>query len=307
MSDKVTIRRVSTGVQGLDEVLGGGLPEFSFNLIAGGPGCGKTTLSHQIMFANAAAGRKALYFTIVGEPPLKMLRYQQQFPFFDAAKVNDTVRFIHLGKELVEGGLSKVLERINQEVEALSPAIVVVDSFRSLVRSEGDDTGLQRFVQLLAINLSSYEATTFLVGEYLEHETNSNPIFTVADGILWLYQHVVGNAVVRRMQVLKIRGQKQSPGLHTFALTDNGMRVFPRIPKAEERSDSQEAPQARQKTGVSGLDEMLGGGIPVGYSVLVAGPSGSGKTALAAQFIVEGVKREEPGVIAVFDSAPRPI
>src|SRR5450432_4351857 len=109
MSDAVPIRNLPSGVPGLDEVLGGGIPEFSFNLIAGGPGCGKTTLGHQIMFANAE--RKAVYFSIIGEPPIKMLRYQQQYAFFDAAKVGDgTVRFIHLGQQALEGGMATVLE-----------------------------------------------------------------------------------------------------------------------------------------------------------------------------------------------------
>src|SRR6058998_18674 len=85
-SDKVKIHRLPTGVRGLDEIMGGGLPEFSFNIIAGAPGCGKTTLAHQIVFANATPKNPALYFTILGEPAIKMLRYQQQFPFFDLAK-----------------------------------------------------------------------------------------------------------------------------------------------------------------------------------------------------------------------------
>ena len=76
---KVRIRKIPTGVRGLDEILGGGIPEFSFNIIAGAPGCGKTTLAHQIVFANATAQKPALYFTVLGEPALKMLRYQQQY------------------------------------------------------------------------------------------------------------------------------------------------------------------------------------------------------------------------------------
>ena len=95
MSNNVRINRLSTGVPGLDLILGGGLPEFSFNLIAGQPGCGKTTLAHQMMFALATPERPALYFTVLGEPPLKMLRYQQQFEFFDLARVNAVVRFIN--------------------------------------------------------------------------------------------------------------------------------------------------------------------------------------------------------------------
>src|SRR5688572_16482048 len=139
MSDKVPIRKLPSGVPRLDEVLGGGIPEFSFNLIAGGPGSGKTTIAHQLMFANASPERRAVYFNIIGEPPIKMLRYQQQYEFFDPAKIGDgTVRFIHLGQQAFEGGMAKVLEAIVQEIEASAPGIVVVDSFRSLLRGAFD-------------------------------------------------------------------------------------------------------------------------------------------------------------------------
>src|ERR1035438_7319673 len=82
-ADKVKINKLPSGVPGLDEILGGGLPEFSFNIIAGAPGSGKTTLAHQIVFANATSERPALYFTVLGEPAMKMLRYQQQYSFLD--------------------------------------------------------------------------------------------------------------------------------------------------------------------------------------------------------------------------------
>src|ERR1039458_1112107 len=97
--DRVKINKLPTGVQGLDEILGGGLPEFSFNIIAGAPGCGKTTLAHQIAFANATPERPALYFTVLGEPALKMLRYQQQYRFFDLSKVKSAVRFLNLSQD----------------------------------------------------------------------------------------------------------------------------------------------------------------------------------------------------------------
>lgn len=96
MNDKVRIRRLQTGVPGLDDLLGGGLPEFSFNLLAGTPGSGKTTLAHQIMFSLAGPECRALFFTVLGEAPLKMLRYQQQFPFFDVEKINQSIKFVNL-------------------------------------------------------------------------------------------------------------------------------------------------------------------------------------------------------------------
>jgi circadian clock protein KaiC len=114
----VTINRLETGVPGLDEVLGGGLPEYSFNLIAGAPGSGKTTLAHQMMFALATVERPALYFTVLGEPPLKMLRYQQQFGFFDAEAINHSVRFINLSDQTLTGDLDLVLARIVEAMEA---------------------------------------------------------------------------------------------------------------------------------------------------------------------------------------------
>jgi circadian clock protein KaiC len=282
------------------------VPEFSFNLIAGGPGCGKTTLAHQIMFAAASPERPALYVTILGEPPIKMLRYQQQYAFFDESKVGGAVRFLHLGAEVLAGGLEQVLARIVAEVEATGPKLVLVDSFRSVTRDRvaRSEMDLTHFVQRLSLHLTSWEATTFLVGEYLEQEAESNAVFTVADGILWLHQTVQRNSIVRRAQVVKVRGQGQAPGFHTFRISGDGVRVYPRIASAQGPATPAIDRTKRRATGVAGLDAMMGGGVPSGYSVIVVGPSGSGKTLLSTQFILEGIKRGEPGVIAVFEKRP---
>src|SRR4051812_4563939 len=171
--DRVAIRKLPTGVPGLDEILGGGLPEYSFNIIAGAPGCGKTTLAHQATFANATAERPALYFTVLGEPAIKMLRYQQQFRFFDPAKLGAAVRFVNLSEVVLEKDLDAVLAEIIREVEAATPAVVVVDSFRTVVRKAqagAAELELQGFVQRLALHLTSWQATTFLIGEYAEGE-----------------------------------------------------------------------------------------------------------------------------------------
>src|SRR3954470_14077868 len=125
----VSINRLPSGVEKLDAILGGGWPEYSFNLIVGEPGCGKTTLAHQFMFANASPDRPALYFTVLGEPTLKMLRYQQQFRFFDPAKLATAVRFVNLSQVVLEKDLDAVLGEIVKEVEATKPGVVVVDSF----------------------------------------------------------------------------------------------------------------------------------------------------------------------------------
>ena len=314
MNAKVVIRRLPTGVPGLDTLLGGGLAEFSFNLIAGAPGSGKTTLAHQIMFALANPERRALFFTVLGEPPLKMLRYQQQYSFFDIAKVNDTIRFVNLADEVMGGNFDQVLARIIEEVERFEPGLVFVDSFRSVVHTmkgaRDDNTGLQQFVQRLGMHLTSWQATTFLIGEYLTLESEGNPVFTVADGILWLTQSVHRNSMVRKMQVTKMRGHATLAGLHTFRISDDGITVFPRTIMTDptlsggDTSGAQPAARPSVSMGVPLLDQMMGGGLPRGYSLLIAGPSGSGKTLLATAFLAEGTRAGEKGVIAAFEKSP---
>ena len=304
---KVRIQTLPTGIPDLDVVLGGGLPEYSFNVIAGAPGSGKTTLAHQIAFANASASRPAIYFTVLGEPAIKMLRYQQSYGFFDVDKVERDIRFINLSDEAIDGDLNAVLHRILREVEAVEPSVVVVDSFRTVLRKKASATSpedeLQAFVQRLALHLTTLQATTFLIGEYVIDELRDNPVFTIADGLLWLYQSVERNSVVRKLQVMKMRGTAPLPGLHTFRITDHGLQVFPRTFSLYSKHPRRiNAP--RLLTGVEGIDEMTGGGIPTGDSVIVAGPSGSGKSVLATQFITEGLRLGQPGVIAIFEELP---
>jgi len=305
-NNKVVIRKLATGVPGLDELLGGGLPEYSFNIIAGSPGCGKTTLAHQIMFANATPEKPALYFTVLGEPAIKMLRYQQQYSFFDQDRINSSVRFVNLSEFVLEKDLDAVLAQIVREVEAVGPGIVVVDSFRSVARksrANGGEVELQAFIQRLALHLTSWQATTFLIGEYTEGELRDNPVFTVADGLLWLHQAADRNSIVRKLQVVKLRGQASVPGLHTFRITADGVQAFPRTFGLDHQCSEPKATHLLS-TGIPELDAMLGGGVPSGHSLLVAGPSGAGKSILGRQFIAEGLRHGEPGIVAVFEEMP---
>ncbi len=304
--EKVKIRQLPTGVRGLDEITGGGLPEFSFNIIAGAPGCGKTTLAHQIIFANATAKKPALYFTVLGEPTLKMLRYQQQYSFFDPEKLGKAIRFINLSHIVMENDLGGVLAEITREVETANPGMVVVDSFRTVIRKakgEESDMALQGFVQRLALLLTSWEATTFLIGEYSEQDIRDNPVFTVADGLLLLSQSIERNSVVRKLQLVKIRGQDSVPGLHTVRITGDGLQAFSRTLGLVGKKSKPARPR-RLSVGIPELDKMMGGGILEGDSVLVAGPSGTGKSALATQFLAAGLRNGEPAIAAIFEERP---
>jgi len=304
---KVTIRKLPTGVRGLDDILGGGIPEFSFNVIAGMPGCGKTTMAHQIVFANATARKPALYFTVLGEPALKMLRYQQQFSFFDESMVGNAIRFINLSDLVLNQDLSAVLAEIIKQVTTVNPSVVVVDSFRTVMRKALATAGemeMQSFIQQLTQFLTSWEATTFLVGEYGEEETRGNPLFTIADGLFWLSQKVERNSVVRKLQLLKVRGQGSVPGLHTVRISDAGLQAFSRT-LGFVLKNRKPARRRRLSMGIPDLDEMMGGGVLEGDSLLIAGPSGTGKTALATQFISAGLRNGEPAIMAIFEERPK--
>ena len=300
------IRNVATGVPGLDAVLGGGLCEYSFNLVAGAAGTGKTTLVQQVLFTNATPERSALYFTVLGEPTIKMLRYQRQLGFFDAARVPSSVRFVNLAAEAASGNLDAVFDRIATSVADASPAFVAVDSFRTIVgeRRAGASDGsieLAHFVNRLAQQLTTWEVTSFLIGEYADAEQR-HPVFTIADTILWLSEDVDRNSTTRKLRAVKVRGRNPMPGLHTFRLTSAGMRVYPRIPEQQRRRVLRG--NRRLATGVPGLDEMMGGGIPSGDVVLLTGPAGSGKTTFATQFIATGLDDGESCVVAVFEEYP---
>jgi circadian clock protein KaiC len=310
MSNKVNLQKLPTGVPGLDTLLAGGISKYSFIVLTGAPGSGKTTLAHQMMFALANEQRKALFFTILGEPPLKMLRFQQQYTFFDPAKVGPAIKYVNLADDLQKAGFEGVLHRILAEVQAFQPELIFVDSFKSVVQATkgaGETMAtLQYFVQQLGVQLSTWQATTFLIGEYADSTHEENPIFTVADGVIHLCQDMDQNAIVRKVRVVKMRGSAHMTGLHTFRITDAGLHVYPRV-LAGGIVDAPEDPNFRSGTaritsGNAELDAMLGGGIPVGFSAVITGPSGSGKSVLATAFLKAGAEAGEHGIIGSYEN-----
>ena len=199
-------------------------------------------------------------------------------------------------------------DAIVKEVEASNPGVVVVDSFRTVLRkaqsNHSTDVELQGFIQRLALHLTSWQATTFLIGEYVEGEMRDNPVFTVADGLFWLSQSADRNSIVRKLQIVKMRGQESVPGLHTFRITDDGVQTFPRTFGLTGNKSEHVKGRRRLSTGVPKLDTLMGGGIPEGDSLLVAGPSGAGKTVFGIQFIAEGLRLGEPAIVAMFEELP---
>lgn len=302
MKTPFKIPLLATGVPHLDPILGGGLPEYSVTILAGLAGTGKTTLAQQIAFALGTRERPAIIFGALAEPIFKILRYQQQYRFFDPAKVGKTVHFVDLSTAAIKEGAQGALRAIQEHVERLNPALVVVDSFRTFEELPGSSGGRRLFAYNLALSVASWQCTGILVAEYAERDVGFGPEFTAADNVLYLSQDLHQNSVVRKMRVVKVRGLPMMPGRHAFRITHDGLQLFSRLPAVEPAPRQKKGPRAA--FGVEGLDEMMRGGVPRGQVCLVAGSSGTGKTLLALHFAVEGARRGEPCVLMTFEESP---
>jgi circadian clock protein KaiC len=302
---QMALRRETTGNAALDGILGGGIPAQTIMMVAGEPGSGKTILTLQMLFHAARQGKKSLYFTTVSEPAIKILRYMQHFDYFDAELVSSHVIFADLGSCLREGA-ERTLEEIEERVATLEPAFVAIDSFKAVGHLLQDPTTqIRRFTYDLAVKMASWGATTLLLGEYTRDECASLPEFAIADGIISLASQRHELTSVRAMEVLKLRGADYASGQHFYQITRGGVAFYPRVSApADVQVQASRPPAERVATGVAGLDNLLGGGLPRGSATILQGATGTGKTLLSVQFLLEGARTGEKGILFTLEETP---
>ena len=304
-SNKFEFELESSGNVGLDSILGGGIPSRSLLVVAGEPGSGKTIFSLQMLFNAARQKKRALYFTTLSEPAIKVIRYMQMFDFFDLDLLYKQVVFVDLSTHLREGP-ERTLQEIAARVEEQEPHIVAIDSFRAVGEQlRAQPVSCRPFIYDLAVQMVGWGATALLVGEYEREEFSSFAEFAVADGILHLSSQRQELTSVREMEILKLRGAVYASGRHFFDINRSGVCFYPRVSTP---SDTQTQPRpdgsSRALTGIDGLDDLFQGGIPRGSATIVQGATGAGKTLLSLQFLIEGARRGEKGVLFTLEETP---
>jgi circadian clock protein KaiC len=303
IANRPLLARVSAGNAQADEILHGGFPANSINVIMGQPGTGKSIFIEQLVFHNAGGKRPILYLSTLSEPVSKALRYLQQFAFFDASKVGTDVLYEDIGDELVAEGIAALVPKIRTAIEKIAPKIIVIDSFKALHDLGAAHADMRRALYEVTGQLTAYDTTVFLVGEYTEEHGRQLPEFAIADGIVQLMRKDLSTRDERFLRVLKLRGSGYIEGQHGFRITSDGMRVYPRlvspeIPKGYKLSTD------LTSTGLDGLDEILGGGVLRGSTNLIMGPTGSGKTTTCLQFAAKGLESDEKALYVNFQENP---
>ena len=302
-TDDPNFPRLKTGNPQADEILAGGFPCNSINIVMGQPGTGKTIFAEQLLFHNADGDRPLFYVATLSEPLSKMVNYVQRFSFFDPNVLGSDVQYEDLGGVLAERGPTALLDWLTDVIKTRSPKVIVIDSFRAIHDLAMPSDDLRRFISDVAGLLSAYDVTTFLLGEYTSADIERYPEFAVADGIVELARQPLSTRDERFLRVLKLRGSGYREGQHAFRITGNGLELYPRL-VAPRVPEDYESATLRVPTGIDGLDEITGGGLIAGTTTLVVGMTGSGKTTLALQFVLQGLKRGEHTLFVNFQENP---
>ncbi len=297
---------VRTGIEALDDILGGGLTPNRVYLIEGDPGSGKTTLALQFLMEGARRGEKVLYVTL-SETKLELAGVAVSHGW--SLNNLDIIELIAKSEELEpenqytmfqpsEVELSVTTKAILDEVERLNPTRIVIDSLSEVRLLAQNALRYRRRILALKHFFTGRQCTVLLLDDNTS-EVSDLQLQSIAHGVITLEQLAPEyGAERRRLRIMKFRGKKYRGGYHDFLIDRGGLVVFPRLVAAEHLQGHS---RGLLKSGIAEFDALVGGGFDLGTSVLLLGPAGVGKSSLAIQYAKAAASRGDRAVVFTFD------
>lgn len=298
------LQRLVTGIEGLDDLLKGGLIAGAAYIVQGRPGSGKTILANQLAFNHVASGGRVLVATLLSESHERLFQYLSTLSFYDAAKIGDQIQFLSAFDTLDQEGLEAVVRLLRGEIARHGASLLIIDGLLN-ARSRAETVlDTKKFIFELQAHAAFAGCTLVLLTS--THLEDDSPEHTMVDGVIELGEDLHGARAVRRIQLRKTRGSGALSGLHECEITADGLKVFPRLEALYSRpSGTGSETFARVGSGVACLDRLLQGGLAQSSVTLVMGPSGSGKTSLGLSFLGASTA-EAPGLhFGFYESASR--
>jgi circadian clock protein KaiC len=294
------IEKISTGVEGLDRLTGGGFLRGSAYIIQGPPGAGKTILANQFCYAHIRDGGRALYMSLLAESSARMLSYVGQMAFFDQAVVPRQMEYISAYGVLEREGLPGLLKLIQHELKRYEATAMVLDG-TFVAQSVASEQEFRSFIHTLQGVAGLANAVLVMLTHQARHA--GSPEHTMVDGWIEMSNDIIGYRAVQTIQVRKHRGANILGGKHRMRISESGVEVFPRIESCIGDTPRALHPSTDVSTGLPDLDRLLGGGIPSESATLILGPSGSGKTTLGMYFAAQATP-EAPALMLSFYESP---
>jgi circadian clock protein KaiC len=294
-----------TGIEGLDEVLGGGLRSGSLYLLYGPSGAGKTICGAQIGFNVARQGGQVLVVTLISESHGKLLDHLSGFDFFEESLIGSAVTFLNGYEALKEKGPQGLLELLTSLTSAHRPRLLVIEGFSTLRGLDIGDFDVAQFVYQLNALVTSFGCAALLV--HPAPLGDASPEQALVDAIIEMSYLAQGVRIKREIQVHKHRAANPILGRNVFQIDARGIRVFPRLEAAVTRR-IRPAPESSKRAafGIRELDAMTQGGVVRGATTLVVGAPGAGKTLLGLKFLEQGLLQGEKALyFGFYESPPR--